>query len=81
LGYTGAIFPVQVGSNYYSVNVQVPNPAANSPVNSFLITATPVPGSSQAKDGPCQSFTVDQLGNQTALDAGGTVNTTTCWGS
>jgi type IV pilus assembly protein PilE len=81
VGYTGGAFPVQVGSNYYTVNVQVPNPAANSPANSFLITATPVAGSSQAKDGPCQSFTVDQLGNQTALDAGGAVNTTTCWGS
>jgi type IV pilus assembly protein PilE len=81
LGYTGANFPVQVGGNYYSVNVQVPNPAANSPANSFLITATPVAGTSQAQDGPCQSFTVDQLGNQTALDSGGAVNTTACWGS
>jgi hypothetical protein len=59
----------------------VPNPAANSPANSFLITATPVAGSSQAQDAPCQSFSVDQLGNQTALDAGGAVNTTICWGS
>lgn len=81
VGYTGAAFPVVVGSNYYTVNVQVPNPAANSPANSFLITATPVAGSSQALDGPCQSFTVDQLGNQTALDSGGAVNTTVCWGS
>lgn len=81
VGYTGAAFPVPVGSNYYTVNVQVPNPAANSPANSFLITATPVAGSSQALDAPCQSFTVDQLGNQTALDAGGAVNTTNCWGS
>jgi type IV pilus assembly protein PilE len=81
LGYGGANFPVSVGSNYYTVNVQVPNPAANSPANSFLITATPVAGSSQAKDGACQSFSVDQLGNQTALDGGGAVNTTTCGGS
>ncbi len=81
VGYTGAAFPVNVGSNYYTVNVQVPNPNPNSPAASFLITATPVAGSSQAQDGSCQSFTVDQLGNQTALDAGGAVNTTTCWGS
>jgi type IV pilus assembly protein PilE len=80
LGYTGAAFPVQVGNNYYTVNVQVPNPNPNSPAASFLITATPVGGSSQAQDAACQSFTVDQLGNQVALDAGGAVNTRTCWG-
>jgi type IV pilus assembly protein PilE len=81
LGYGAGNFPIAVGSNYYTVNVQVPNPAANSPANSFVITATPVAGSSQAKDAACQSFSVDQLGNQTALDAGGAINTTTCWGS
>ena len=80
LGYTGAQFPAQVGNNYYSVNVQVPNPNPTSPAASFLITATPVGGSSQVNDAPCQSFSVDQLGNQVALDAGGAVNTRTCWG-
>jgi type IV pilus assembly protein PilE len=79
VGYVGNSFPVQVGSNYYTVNVQVPNP--NSPAPSFLITATPVGGTSQALDGPCQSFSVDQLGNQTATDAGGAANNKTCWGT
>jgi type IV pilus assembly protein PilE len=79
VGYTGAAFPLQVGSNYYSVDVQVPNPTIAAP--SFLITATPVAGSSQVKDGQCQKFTVDQLGNQMAYDAGGANSSTTCWGS
>jgi type IV pilus assembly protein PilE len=81
VGYTGASFPLNVGNGYYSVNVQVPNPAAPAAQPSFLITATPVAGTSQAKDAACQSFTVDQIGNQTALDSGGNVNSTTCWGT
>jgi len=81
VGYLGAGFPVLVGNGYYSVNVQVPNPAAPAAQPSFLITATPVAGTSQAKDAACQSFTVDQIGNQTALDSGGNVNSTTCWGT
>jgi type IV pilus assembly protein PilE len=80
LGYVGNNFPVQVGSNYYSINVQVPNPNAAIPPPSFLITATPVGGTSQALDAPCQFFSVDQLGNQVALDAGGANNAKTCWG-
>jgi type IV pilus assembly protein PilE len=81
VGYTGAGFPVTVGSGYYSVDVQVPNPAAPAAQPSFLITATPVAGTSQAKDAACQSFSVDQIGNQTAKDASGNVNSTTCWGT
>jgi type IV pilus assembly protein PilE len=84
LGYGAGAFPLAVGSNYYTVNVQVPNPNAIvtvPPTPSFLITATPVAGSSQALDAACQSFSVDQLGNRTALDSGGADNTRTCWGT
>jgi len=80
VGYGAAGFPVQVGNGYYSVNVVVQPPAANVPP-SFVVTALPVAGTSQALDAPCQSFSVDQLGNQTALDSGGAVNTQTCWGN
>jgi type IV pilus assembly protein PilE len=79
LGYGAGAFPIAVGNNYYSVNVQVPNPAIPAP--SFLITATPVGGTSQALDAACQSFSVDHLGNQKATDSGGADNTRTCWGS
>jgi type IV pilus assembly protein PilE len=81
VGYGAGAFPLSVGSNYYSVNVVVPNPAAPATQPSFLITATPAAGSSQANDAACQSFSVDQLGNQTALDSGGADNTKTCWGT
>ena len=84
VGYGTAALPFTVGSGYYSVNIQVPNPNAQAtvpPSPSFLITATPVAGSSQAKDGSCQAFTVDQLGNQKATNSGGADNSTYCWGS
>jgi|SRR5450755_3536709 type IV pilus assembly protein PilE len=81
VGYGAGAFPLQVGSNYYSVNVTVPNPAAPATQPSFVIIATPVAGTSQALDPACQSFTVDQLGNQKAADAGGADNTKTCWGT
>ncbi|HEY4772047.1 MAG TPA: type IV pilin protein [Steroidobacteraceae bacterium] len=81
VGYGNGAFPLAVGSDYYTVNVAVPNPAAPAATPSFLLTATPVAGSSQANDAPCQSFTVDQLGNQKAYNSGGVDNSTTCWGS
>jgi type IV pilus assembly protein PilE len=81
VGYGNGAFPVPVGSDYYTVNVQVPNPAAPGTTPSFILTATPVAGSSQANDAPCQQFTVDQLGNQKAYNSGGVDNSTTCWGS
>jgi type IV pilus assembly protein PilE len=81
VGYGGAVFPIAVGSDYYTVSVVVPNPAAPATQPSFVITATPVAGTSQALDAACQSFTVDQLGNQSALNAAGADNTKTCWGS
>jgi hypothetical protein len=46
-----------------------------------LVTALPVGGTSQALDAACQSFSVDQLGNQMALDSGGADNSKTCWGN
>jgi Tfp pilus assembly protein PilE len=71
---------VAVGNGYYTVTVAVPVPAATA-APTFTVTAVPAAGSSQLLDTACQLFSVDQLGNQTALDAGGAVNTATCWGS
>jgi type IV pilus assembly protein PilE len=78
VGYGAGAFPQPVGNNYYTINVVVPAAAAGVPP-SFVVTALPVAGSSQALDSACQLFSVDQLGNQTALDSGGAVNSQTCW--
>jgi type IV pilus assembly protein PilE len=72
--------PSLVGSGYYTISVVVGAPAVAVPAT-FLITAVPAAGSTQLQDAPCQQFTVDQLGNQKALDSGGADNTQICWGN
>jgi Tfp pilus assembly protein PilE len=67
-----------VSNNYYSVAVAVA-PAAGAVPASFLITATAI--NAQTADLPCQTFTLDQIGTQTALDSGGVINSTLCWGN
>ena len=76
LGYTGAAFPIVVGSGYYSVNVAVVAAAPGVPAT-FTITATPI--GDQANDTNCASFTVTDQGVQSALDSGGADATTNCW--
>jgi type IV pilus assembly protein PilE len=78
VGYTA--FPSAVGSGYYTINVVVGAPAVAVPAT-FTITAVPAAGSTQLQDAACQQFTVDQLGNQKATDAGGTDTTQLCWGN
>jgi type IV pilus assembly protein PilE len=73
LGY-GTPFPQTVGSGFYTLNVTVTAAnATTTPVTpaSFVVTAT-VNGS-QVKDAQCQTFSVDNTGNQTSTPA------TTCW--
>ena len=82
MGYAGA-FPQQVGSGYYQITVCSPagncDPNANPPpAPSYYVTATPVAGTSQAKDTECTSFSVDSTGQQFVT---GTGTTATCWGN
>jgi type IV pilus assembly protein PilE len=78
VGYT--VLPSPVASGYYTISVAV-TAAAAGVAPTFTVTAVPSAGSTQLQDTACQSFTVDQLGNQTALDSGGADNTPTCWGN
>jgi type IV pilus assembly protein PilE len=92
LGYSSA-FPVTIGSGYYQVYVcpgtatgttTTPCTAAATATTgtSFVISAIPVAGTSQASDGLCQYFQVDNTGTQVSTNstAGtGTVTTSTCW--
>ncbi|MFL6603320.1 MAG: type IV pilin protein [Steroidobacteraceae bacterium] len=73
LGYGAtnkAITNLKVASGYYTVTVTTPASATGQP--GFLIKATAA--GTQAKDTPCQTFTVDQTGAQTS-----TPSTTGCW--
>jgi type IV pilus assembly protein PilE len=66
------------GNKYYTLTAVVPD-AVNQPgvTSSYLLTATPVAGNSQAGDTTCGSFSVNQLGVQTVS---GTGTAASCWG-
>lgn len=83
LGFTA--FGVPFGSGYYQLTVcspasgnctaglNMPNPPA---APSYTIVATPVAGTSQARDAQCTAFAVDSTGQQYASGTGGTAY---CW--
>lgn len=81
LGYSGT-WPITVGGGYYNVTVwvcaAVTCSADAGTGAAFLLQATPVTGSSQAKDTQCKSFTLDNTGSQQVT---GTASATpsTCW--
>jgi type IV pilus assembly protein PilE len=84
LGYPGAGVPFAVGSGYYNITVLnvfgATAPTATVPGGtpaSYTITATAI--ANQVNDTPCTSFTITSAGVQTALNSGGTDNTTACW--
>jgi type IV pilus assembly protein PilE len=76
MGY--ATFPVTVNNGYYQLNVTVPDPAQPGVTPSYSITATTF--GPQVADTDCASFSVNQLGQQAAVNSGGGANTATCWG-
>jgi type IV pilus assembly protein PilE len=76
VGYTA--FPVTVNNGFYTVNIAVPDPGYAGTGPSFIITAT-VTGL-QVGDTACNTFTVNQLGQQGAKTSASADNTATCWG-
>jgi type IV pilus assembly protein PilE len=55
------------------------NLSVTATASTYTITATAT--GRQTKDTDCQTFTLTNTGVQAAKNSGGTVNTTTCWGS
>lgn len=78
VGYAGANFPITVNNGYYQVTVVVPDPNQAPGITSYLITATYF--GPQVTDTDCAQFSVNQLGQQAALNSAGAPNTATCWG-
>ena len=81
LGYAGFGTANPLGSGYYYLTVASCATGATCGPNgvpgpSFALTATPMPGTPQANDSRCQSFTVDSVGSQFATPA---ANTVECW--
>jgi type IV pilus assembly protein PilE len=68
------------GNGYYTLTAAVPD-AVNQPgvASSYLLTATPVAGTSQANDTACASFTLNQLGVQ-GVSGTNAATPGTCWG-
>ena len=81
LGYSGTLTAFGatflIGNGYYYLSVPTVTAAAAGTPAFFLATATPVPGTSQAKDTGCTSFSVDSLGNYTSTGAAGA--SPPCW--
>jgi type IV pilus assembly protein PilE len=92
VGYSA--LPTLIGSGYYNMYVCIgtatTSTATTAPCTavtgttgtSFVVSAIPVAGSSQAGDSQCLYFAVDNTGTQYSANstAGtGTVTTSTCW--
>lgn len=45
----------------------------------YTLRATPISGKGQERDTDCASFTINNLGQQSALDSGNADNTDECW--
>jgi len=65
------------GNRYYTLTAVVPDPSQAAGIPSYILTAIPVAGNSQANDTTCGSFSVNQLGVQTVT---GTGTVASCWG-
>lgn len=81
LGYAGFGSGNPVGSGYYYISTPtIPDPN-NASQPSFSLTALPVTGKGQDQDTYCASFTVESNGKRTALNSGGTDDSSYCWPS
>ena len=95
IGYSSA-FPQTVGSGYYQVYVCMGTATTTTSTStactgasgattgsSFIVSAIPIAGTSQANDSTCLYFAVDNTGTQYSSnnEAGtsGTNTTSTCW--
>jgi type IV pilus assembly protein PilE len=78
VGYTGGAWPQTVTNGYYSVTVTTPDPNYVGLGPSYVVTAQAI--GLQANDTACASFSVTQIGKQTALTSALVDNSTTCWG-
>jgi type IV pilus assembly protein PilE len=81
LGYaasgTTPMTTMAFGNGYYTLTTTVPDPSQAANIPSYILTATPVAGTSQAGDTSCGSFSLNQLGVQTVS---GTSTAASCWG-
>ncbi|HEY3730123.1 MAG TPA: type IV pilin protein [Steroidobacteraceae bacterium] len=70
-----------VGSGYYQMSITSTAAVPPNTPPTYTASATPVGGSPQLQDAPCQYFSVDSTGKQfsSATGAGGADTSATCW--
>jgi type IV pilus assembly protein PilE len=73
LGYGAGPWPINVGSNYYNLNVTCTGGGA-TPCTDYTLTATAI--NTQTKDRSCTALTLTSTGVQGST---GTAPTATCW--
>jgi type IV pilus assembly protein PilE len=80
LGYgpAGTVFPLSVGSGYYTMSVQFTAGDATT-LPTFTATADPVAGKGQDQDNDCHQFKVVSTGAQTSTNSSSANSSSTCW--
>ncbi len=73
LGYGAGAWPINVGSNYYSLSATCTG-GGNTPCTDYTLTATAI--NSQAKDTACTTLTLTSAGLQGAT---GAATAAICW--
>lgn len=73
LGYGAGPWPVNVGSNYYSLSATCTG-GGKTPCTDYTLTATAI--NSQAKDTACTTLTLTSVGSQSST---GGAAAATCW--
>ena len=61
---------------FYTVKIAA---ATDLTATAYLITATPISGTTQARDSDCARFTLNQLGVRAAYSSTNAINTDKCW--
>jgi len=78
LAYGSGAWPISTGTYYAISSVTSSAPTATTP-GTYVLQVTPVAGSPQLQDLPCQTFQVDQTGKQSSMDNNNNDSSTTCW--
>jgi type IV pilus assembly protein PilE len=76
--YVGCTTPTSSPNGYYTITATSVTAPSATALSTFLLTAAPAKAP-QTKDSQCSSFTINNVGTQTATSSNGTPNTTTCW--
>jgi type IV pilus assembly protein PilE len=76
--YQNCSVPTSSPNGYYTITPTTLTAPSSTAVSTFVLTAIPAK-TPQTRDTQCSSFTINNVGTQTATNSSGTTNTTICW--